>query len=80
LETLEDAVGTTVAVPRVPMPLAENVTIPVGPFPMLPGVAVIIAVSCTGVIVVVVVGFAETVVVVGAAATVNENGLDVLGP
>jgi hypothetical protein len=55
---------------------AKNVTVPVGPAPPL--VVATVAVSCTLVVVVGVVVFAETYVVVGAAVTVKGNAADEL--
>ena len=61
----EAAVPTTFAVPSVVQPV-ENVTVPVGPIPLL--AVAIVAVSVTAVVVVTPeVGLAPTVVVVGAA-------------
>lgn len=72
----EAAVGTTAPVPKVE-PFAENVTIPVGPAPLL--VVAIVAVRVTAVVVVTPeLGFAVTEVVVGAAVIDTVFVLDVL--
>jgi len=63
------AAGTTLAVPRLE-PLAENVTVPVGPFPLL--TVVIAAVRVTEVVVfTLLVGAAVTDAAVGAAVTIT---------
>ena len=73
---LEAFVGTTCAVPKV-LPPAENVTMPVGPFPLLP--VAMLAVSVTEVVVVTPeAGLAATAALVGAALTVRESVFDVL--
>jgi len=71
------AVGTTGTLARVPKPCAENVTVPVGPAPKL--VVLIVAVNCTGVVVVLIVVFEVKLVVVGAAVTVIASTFDGLG-
>ena len=69
------AVGTTVAVPRL-VPLVENVTVPVGPAPLL--WVEINAVRVTGVAVVVEVALAVTLASVAAGVTVTTSAGDVL--
>jgi len=69
------AVGTTVAVPRL-VPFAENVTVPVGPAPLL--WVEINAVRVTGVAVVVEVALAVTLANVAAGVTVTTSAGDVL--
>ena len=72
----EAAVGTTLAVPKL-VPLAEKVTVPVGPAPLL--LVAMEAVSVTEVVVVTpLAGLANAVVTVGAAVIVTVFVADVL--
>jgi hypothetical protein len=69
------AVGTTLAGP-IEVPFAENVTVPVGPAPLL--WVAIDAVKVTGVTVVVEVALATTLAAVVAGVTVTTSAGDVL--